>query len=128
MRPPSDRGFPRCRRVKNRVWPARNIEAYSRENGRIVALNVGAGRTSASRRFASFSTSLEFGRIPKPVVDAALYQLLDTYGCALAAQGMHISTEAAAAMSEYGGLEQATAIGIPNALPAPHAALVNGCL
>jgi len=83
---------------------------------------------TAAERFAGFTSTLAYDRIPPEVAEAAKLHLLDTIGCGLAAHALGVATEGRAAMAELGGEPQASVIGLDSGLPAPNAAFANAML
>jgi 2-methylcitrate dehydratase PrpD len=83
---------------------------------------------TAATRFADFATSLSYDDIPGDVSEAAKLHLLDTIGCALAAQGVGLAGEGRDFMADQGGRGEATAIGLADRMPAAAAAFANGML
>lgn len=85
-------------------------------------------RTPSAERIAAFAVSVDASDIPAHVRAAARLVVLDTLGCALAAQGTEAFQQVAPALIAQGGLEEATVVGGTKRVPAASAALVNGLL
>jgi 2-methylcitrate dehydratase PrpD len=83
---------------------------------------------TAAQRLADFAAALQFDDIPGEVVEAAKLHLLDTLGCALAAQAVGLAGQGRELMADQGGREQSSAIGSSDLLPAASAAFANGML
>jgi 2-methylcitrate dehydratase PrpD len=69
-----------------------------------------------------------FGDVPDTIRRIARQHFLDTIGCCLASVRLETSRSLAAYLISEGGAPQATAISIPQQLPAPQAAFMNGLL
>jgi 2-methylcitrate dehydratase PrpD len=82
----------------------------------------------AAQAFTEFTSRLDLDAIPVEVAEAAKLHLLDTLGCALAADALGVAVEGRQAMAELGGEPQATVIGLDVPLPAPNAAFANAML
>ena len=82
---------------------------------------------TAVARLAEFATTVA-GDPPEEVLHDAKLRLLDTVGISVAALGTGPADVAHALVSRWGGTPIAGAIGLPQRLPAPSAALVNGTL
>jgi 2-methylcitrate dehydratase PrpD len=83
---------------------------------------------TAAREIAVWAAGLGAGDVPDDVRGAAELHALDAAGCALAAHGVGEGTAVRALATEEAGAPQATAIGVPERVPAATAALVNGTL
>lgn len=78
---------------------------------------------------AEFAASLRFENVPEAVVRHVKWLLLDTLGVSLAATTLGSGcSEVADLMRALGGKPQATILGCPDKVAAPHAAFVNGAL
>jgi 2-methylcitrate dehydratase PrpD len=77
---------------------------------------------------AVFVHEATFPVLPPPVVEAARRHLLDTLGCCLAAVQLDTSRALEAWLTEEGGAQQASAVGLAMRLPAAQAAFRNGAL
>jgi len=77
---------------------------------------------------AEFVHGTGFGDLPDRVRQLARQHALDTIGCCLAAVRLETSRSLASYLMSEGGAGQATAISIPQQLPAPQAAFMNGLL
>jgi 2-methylcitrate dehydratase PrpD len=83
---------------------------------------------TAAQRLAEWTGALAYDEIPPEVVEAAKLHLLDTIGCGLAAHALGIATEGRTAMTELGGEDHASVIGLDAGLPAANAAFANAML
>src|SRR5262245_49880019 len=77
---------------------------------------------------AEFVHGTGFGDLPDRVRRLARQHVLDTIGCCLAAARLETSRSLASYLMSEGGAAQATAISIPQRVPAPQAAFMNGLL
>ena len=77
---------------------------------------------------AEFVHGTGFGDLPDTICRIARQHLLDTIGCCLAAARLETSRSLASYLMSEGGTGQATAISIPQQLPVPQAAFMNGLL
>src|SRR5262249_53174073 len=77
---------------------------------------------------AEFVHGTGFGDLPDGVRRLARQHVLDTIGCCLAAARLETTRSLASYLMSEGGAGQATAISIPQRLPAPQAAFMNGLL
>src|SRR5262249_59410443 len=77
---------------------------------------------------AEFVRGTGFGDLPDTVSSLARRHVLDTIGSCLAAVRLETSRSLASYLTSEGGAGQATAISIPQQLPAPQAAFMNGLL
>lgn len=77
---------------------------------------------------ARFACGLRLEGLPASVVDAAKINLFDTLACAAAGSGAPGVAEARDLAREWGGKGQATILGFGDAVPAHHAAWVNGTM
>jgi 2-methylcitrate dehydratase PrpD len=84
--------------------------------------------TTLAERQAEFADELTFADLPEAVVRSVEQRFLDTLGIALAASALETSRAVGGVAGAWGGAPEAAAIGIPERLPAPAAALVNGTL
>lgn len=87
-----------------------------------------APSASAAQEIAGFASSFRLDDPPKSVLTAAKLQLLDTFGCALAAYGTGVGDQGARVMAQYGGRPAATTIGQEATLPPASAAFANAML
>jgi 2-methylcitrate dehydratase PrpD len=83
---------------------------------------------AAADRLASFAIGLRLDDVPPDVQNAAKHHLLDSVGCAIAADALGEGEAARAVGVAMGGREEATVIGSSTRLPAAGAALANGML
>ncbi len=80
-------------------------------------------------KFADFALGIEYGELPKDVVDAAKRVLLDSLGSALGAVGSEPAAIAETTIRKmFGEGEAATVIGYPRAATVEGALFVNGVL
>jgi 2-methylcitrate dehydratase PrpD len=79
-------------------------------------------------RQAVFAAGLRYEEIPPEVAVSVKERFLDTLGIALAASRLDTSRAVAGVVTGWGGVAEASAIGVGPRLPAPAAALVNGTL
>src|SRR5262249_33884336 len=77
---------------------------------------------------AEFVHGTGCGDLPDPVGTPPRRHVLDTIGSCLAAVRLETSRSLASYLMSEGGAGQATAISIPQQLPAPQAAFMNGLL
>src|SRR5262249_60278266 len=77
---------------------------------------------------AEFVHGTGFGALPHRVRQLTRQHVLDTIGCCLAAARLETTRSLASYLVSEGGAVQATAISIPQRLPAPQAAFMNGLL
>lgn len=77
---------------------------------------------------AEFAAGLRPEDLPPEVVTSVRERVLDTLGIALAASALESSGSVRSVASHWGGLGEASAIGVAGRLPAHAAALVNGTL
>lgn len=77
---------------------------------------------------ARFAAGLGATGLPTEVSDSVRLRVLDTLGICYAATQLPTSHAVTAWVGEQGGARQATAIGLPDRIPASQAALVNGVL
>lgn len=82
----------------------------------------------AAESLAGWSSTLAFDEIPAEVAAAAKLHLLDAVGTGLAALALNEVPAARAVALELGGVEEATALGLPRRVGASAAALANGSL
>ncbi len=83
---------------------------------------------TAAQQIAAWAAGLGANDIPADVRAAAELHALDAAGCALAAHAVGEGTAVRALAAEEAGAFQATAIGMPERVPAASGALVNGAL
>lgn len=83
---------------------------------------------SLARQQADFAAGLHYDDLPGDVATSVKERMLDTVGIALAASRLETSDAVRAVAASWGGTGTAAAIGLPQRLPAPTAALVNGTL
>ncbi|HVB46711.1 MAG TPA: MmgE/PrpD family protein [Streptosporangiaceae bacterium] len=81
-----------------------------------------------AQRLAEFAVASRYPSLPEPVGRSVRQRVLDIIGIAIAATPLASSGSVASYAAEQGGKPEAHAVGIPHALPAPLAALVNGTL
>lgn len=79
-----------------------------------------------AQQLAEFATGESVHALPPEVVDSVGMRVLDTLGIAVAASTLETSASARSWALESGGAAHATAIGVPDRLPAALAAFVNG--
>ena len=82
-------------------------------------------RSSVTERLAAFCAELRADGIPDHVRDDARWRVMDTVGVALVGSRMDFSESVRTVVRGMGGAEEATAFGMPDRIPAPHAAFVN---
>jgi 2-methylcitrate dehydratase PrpD len=93
----------------------------------LVGEREGATSTAA-QRFARFGLGLTYDALGAETIAAAKLHMLDTLGCGLAGLGAGDGAFVLEAAAEVAIGGPATAIGVPDGLPATEAALVNGTL
>lgn len=81
-----------------------------------------------ARQQAQFAAGLRYHELPGDVVTSVKDRVLDTLGIALAASRLDTSDAVRVVARAWGEPGNAAAIGVPQRLPAPAAALVNGTL
>ncbi|MFS8479721.1 MAG: MmgE/PrpD family protein [Micromonosporaceae bacterium] len=81
-----------------------------------------------AERIGAFAAATTFDRLPDEVVDSVRKRVLDILGICVAAAPLPTSRAARRYALEQGGRGQAHAVGLPEKLPAPLAAFVNGVL
>lgn len=86
-----------------------------------------AERTLAEQ-LGTFAAQARAGGVPAEVAESVALRVLDVLGICCAASTMGTSHAAMAYAADQGGRPEATAIGVPERLPAPLAAFVNGVL
>ncbi len=79
-------------------------------------------------RIGEFSTASTYDTLPAEVVDSVRKRVLDVLGICVAAAPLDTSRGARRFALDQGGRAVATAVGLPQRLPAPLAAFVNGVL
>jgi 2-methylcitrate dehydratase PrpD len=82
-------------------------------------------RRTATERLAAFCTELRPEKLPEHVRDDARWRTMDTLGVALAGSRMDFSDSVRHVFRTMAGAPEATALGMSDRLPAPHAAFVN---
>src|SRR6266545_2841063 len=80
------------------------------------------------RQLANWIVSFDAGKIPADVTAQAKHLLLDSIGCALAAQEEEAFEAALATVREIGGAPHCTVIGSAERTSLPNAVLLNGTL
>lgn len=81
-----------------------------------------------AEQLGDFAAHCTFDGLPAEVVDSVRKRTLDTLGICAAAAPLSTSRAARRFAVDQGGRLQATAVGLPERLPAPLAAFVNGVL
>jgi 2-methylcitrate dehydratase PrpD len=81
-----------------------------------------------AEQIGNFATETTFDRLPPQVVDSVRKRVLDVLGICVAATPLDTSAAARDWVAGQGGRPQARAIGLPDLVPAPLAAFVNGVL
>lgn len=81
-----------------------------------------------SQHLARFAAQTTFESLPPDVVESVRGRVLDILGICIAASELPTSHAAMQWIREQGGAAQATAFGLPEKVPAPGAAFVNGVL
>ncbi|AMM22556.1 2-methylcitrate dehydratase [Frondihabitans sp. PAMC 28766] len=81
-----------------------------------------------SETLAVFAARTGYDDLPEDVVESVKMRVLDTLGICAAAAPLDTSRAARRWASDQGGNPQATAVGVPDKLPASLAAFVNGVL
>jgi 2-methylcitrate dehydratase PrpD len=84
--------------------------------------------STLAQRIGEFATATTFDRLPGDVVDSVRKRVLDLLGICVAAAPLETSRAARRFAADQGGRGQAHAVGLPEKLPAPLAAFVNGVL
>jgi 2-methylcitrate dehydratase PrpD len=84
--------------------------------------------TALAEQIGAFATEATFDRLPPQVVDSVRKRVLDVLGICVAATPLDTSAAARGWVADQGGRPQARAIGLPDLVPAPLAAFVNGVL
>lgn len=84
--------------------------------------------TTLVRQLSAFVYTTTLASIPKDIREIARQHFLDTLGCCLSAIHNASTHSLASYLLSEQGAPQATAIGIPQLLPAPQAAFMNGLL
>jgi 2-methylcitrate dehydratase PrpD len=79
-----------------------------------------------AQQLAAFATDVRTDGVPTEVSDSVAMRVLDTLGIVVGASPLETSAAARAWAEESGGCGHATAIGVPQRLPAALAAFVNG--
>ncbi|GHJ08060.1 MmgE/Prp family protein [Micromonospora humidisoli] len=80
------------------------------------------------RQLAAFAAGTPAGTLPAEVVDSVRNRVLDVVGLCVAAVGLPTSRAVLDYVREQGGRGQATAVGLPDPVPAALAAFANGVL
>lgn len=81
-----------------------------------------------AQQLGAFAAGTRFDDLPDDVVDSVRKRVLDTVGIAVAAAPLETSRAARAWARSQGGNPVASAVGVPQRLPASLAAFVNGVL
>ncbi len=81
-----------------------------------------------AQQLAAFAVGVRSHRLPREITSSVRERVLDTVGICIAATPLPTSRAARAWATSEGGTPQATAIAIPERLPARAAAFVNGVL
>src|SRR5690349_19869500 len=81
-----------------------------------------------AQQLGAFAAGTRFDDLPGDVVDSVRKRVLDTVGIAVAAAPLETSRAARAWARSQGGKPVASAVGVPERLPASLAAFVNGVL
>ncbi|HTW18531.1 MAG TPA: MmgE/PrpD family protein [Nocardioides sp.] len=81
-----------------------------------------------AQQLGEFAAGTSFDDLPEAVVDSVRKRVLDTVGIAVAAAPLETSRAARAWASSQGGRPVASAVGVPERLPAALSAFVNGVL
>lgn len=84
--------------------------------------------TTAALELAAFTAGLRFEDIPRSVAENAALRVLDTLGCALAAESEDFSVPVLDLIRSWGGNGGCTVWGSNLTASPPWAALANGCL
>lgn len=79
-----------------------------------------------AQKIANFAVSTKFESLPVPVVESVKMRVLDTLGICAAAAALDTSQAARLWVRSQGGKAEASAVGIPERVPANLAAFVNG--
>ena len=89
-------------------------------------MNATAVQQTSTRRLADFFCALQPDDIPDHVRDDARWRLVDTVGVAIAGSRMDYADIVRGVFADMGGKQEATALAVPDRLPAAHAGFVNG--
>jgi len=81
-----------------------------------------------AQRLGAFAAATDYHRLPEEVVDSVRKRVLDVLGICVAAAPLDTSRAARGFVADQGGRAQACAVGLPERVPAPLAAFVNGVL
>ena len=81
-----------------------------------------------AQQLAAFASASTYDRLPTEVIDSVRGRVLDCLGICIAATSLDTSQAAIAWVGAQGGAGEATAIGLPEKVPASQAAFVNGVL
>ena len=81
-----------------------------------------------AQQLGDFAAATSYDDLPDTVVDSVRKRVLDTVGIAVAAAPLETSRAARAWAASQGGTPAASAVGLPDRLPASLAAFVNGVL
>lgn len=81
-----------------------------------------------AEQIGAFATETTFEALPPEVADSVRKRVLDVLGICVAATPLDTSAAARDWVADQGGRPQARAIGLPDSVPAPLAAFVNGVL
>jgi len=79
-------------------------------------------------QLSAFTAGLTYAALPEPVVASIKTRVMDTLGICLAASKLDTSQMAIRMAAQWGGPEEATAVGHSKRLPGSSAAFVNGVL
>lgn len=81
-----------------------------------------------AQRLGAFAATTTYDRLPEEVVDSVRQRVLDVLGICVAAAPLDTSRAARGFVDDQGGRPQSCAVGLPDRVPAPLAAFVNGVL
>ncbi len=84
--------------------------------------------TTIAQRLGEFAVQQTHDRLPREVRHSVCQRTLDTLGIMVAASPLETSRAVRSYATELGGRPEASAIGVPDPLPAELAALINGTL
>ncbi|HTX07437.1 MAG TPA: MmgE/PrpD family protein [Solirubrobacteraceae bacterium] len=84
--------------------------------------------STLAEQLAEFAAGTRFEQLPPEVVSTLKARCLDTLGVALAARGVDAALAVSDVVRRWGGPAEATSLMTGEALPAAHAALMNGTL
>ncbi|MEJ8278051.1 MmgE/PrpD family protein [Pseudonocardia spirodelae] len=91
-------------------------------------MSTTTGTRTPAQRIGEVGAGLAARGVPDDLADDLVRRIVDVVGNSLAATGEEPAAIATAVAAEWGGAQAATAIGLPQRVPAPSAALVNGTL